>query len=522
MTTVEVHAERQGLVGARDIGRDPVAVEMEEQKVGPKKNRDNLDRGGVRHIETKGNDPLFVMMALGLQVVFLVLFAIGGEYRRERDIYSHTRESDFSLFIDIHTMMLVGFGFLMAFLRRYSFGSVAFTFLLCAVCIQWQLIMYGLICQGWSTSPEGERLGWGHNIHKYSLSLWSLVEADFGTIAVIVSLGAVLGRTSPSQLLFMAFLEIPLYCINFYIVMHYLKVTDTGGTITIFIFGCYFGLAASAMLGRPRDITDNKSMYHSDMFAMIGTLFLWVYWPSFNAYRAYNVTTDPYSSGNEALIRDSDRTRCYINTVIALCASTLAAFAFSKLLRRGKFEMLHIQNATLAGGVAIGACADLYTHPAGAMAIGFCAGLLSILGYVMQSRWLKAGVFDTCGVHNLYGLPGLLGAIAATIAVGSYYNRDRFHRHPERQAGYQIAGLFVTLGIALIGGAVTGLVMKMLPSPVFLYSDADDFIVPGVAVPDFFRGTIRGRKDHVHVADRKDPIHVIDEGHRDRVHHVAH
>jgi hypothetical protein len=33
----EIHAERQGLVGARDVGRDPAVVEMEEQKVGQKK-----------------------------------------------------------------------------------------------------------------------------------------------------------------------------------------------------------------------------------------------------------------------------------------------------------------------------------------------------------------------------------------------------------------------------------------------------------------------------------------------------
>jgi len=345
------------------------------------------------------------------------------------------------------------------------------------------------------------------------LSLWSLVEADFGTIAVIVSLGAVLGRTSPSQILLLAFFEIPLYCINYYIVFHYLDITDTGGTITIFVFGAFFGLAASMLLGRPRDVTDNKSMYHSDMFAMIGTLFLWVYWPSFNAYRAFYPVLQV--SSHRGLMHDSDRSRCFINTVLALCASTLAAFAFSKMLRRGKFEMIHIQNATLAGGVAIGACADLYTHPAGAIGIGFVAGVLSTVAYSYLQT--KMGMTDTCGVLNLYGLPGILGAVASAITVGSYVNRGRFERSMHRQAGFQIAGLVVTLGIALAGGAVTGLLMKMLPSPVFLYSDADDFIVPGVAVADFFRGTIRGRKSLIDrkEVDRKDPI-IVDEGRQAR------
>jgi len=60
-----------------------------------------------------------------------------------------------------------------------------------------------------------------------------------------------------------------------------LGITDVGGSISIHVFGCYFGLAVSAMLGKPSSTKDNKSMYHSDLFSMIGTLFLWLYWPSF-------------------------------------------------------------------------------------------------------------------------------------------------------------------------------------------------------------------------------------------------
>ena len=42
---------------------------------------------------------------------------------------------------------------------------------------------------------------------------------------------------------------------------------------------------------------------------------------------------------------------------------------------------VHVQNATLAGGVAVGTVADLMILPAGAAGVGICAGLLSSIGF---------------------------------------------------------------------------------------------------------------------------------------------
>jgi len=54
--------------------------------------------------------------------------------------------------------------------------------------------------------------------------------------------------------------------------------------------------------------------------------------------------------------------RVVINTVVALCGSGLCSFALSMFMR-GKFSMEDIQNATLAGGVAVGSSSDLVTGP---------------------------------------------------------------------------------------------------------------------------------------------------------------
>ena len=78
-------------------------------------------------------------------------------------------------------------------------------------------------------------------------------------------------------------------------------------------FGAYFGLAVSLM-SRKRKMEKSEhlegSVYHSDIFAMIGTIILWVYWPSFNGVLA----------SGDALHR------AYINTYLSLLGSTMATF----------------------------------------------------------------------------------------------------------------------------------------------------------------------------------------------------
>lgn len=65
-----------------------------------------------------------------------------------------------------------------------------------------------------------------------------------------------------------------------------------------------------------------------------------------------------------------------MNTVLSLCACVLSTLAASFMVGNGKIDMVHIQNSTLAGGVAVGAAADLYLHPSGAMAVGVLAAVI--------------------------------------------------------------------------------------------------------------------------------------------------
>lgn len=48
---------------------------------------------------------------------------------------------------------------------------------------------------------------------------------------------------------------------------------------------------------------------------------------------------------------------------------------------REKFSMEDILNATLAGGVIIGAPCGIFTNPAAALCIGLFGGIVSTLGF---------------------------------------------------------------------------------------------------------------------------------------------
>lgn len=46
-----------------------------------------------------------------------------------------------------------------------------------------------------------------------------------------------------------------------------------------------------------------------------------------------------------------------------------------------KLDMVHVQNSTLAGGVAVGSVCNMLIGPHGALLIGLIAGVVSVLGY---------------------------------------------------------------------------------------------------------------------------------------------
>lgn len=363
----------------------------------------------------------------------------------------------YPMFQDVHVMIFVGFGFLMTFMQRYSFSAVGFNFFIAALTIQYAILINGFF-----------RCFFAGTWDTITVSLTTLIEADFACGAILISFGALIGKASMEQLVVMVLFELVFYAINERVGADYYLASDMGGSIFVHIFGAYFGLAVSLVLSKQSKLKANESnfgsRYTSDIFAMIGTLFLWMYWPSFNG----------------ALAEGASQHRVVVNTVLSLTNSCVAGFLLSKLLRPGhKLDMVDIQNATLAGGVAMGSASDFVVGVSGALVTGFIAGGLSVVGYVYVTPFLerKIGLHDTCGVHNLHGMPGVLGGLISGIAT-LFASNERWHMDIGTifqnvdnghsvfyQSGMQFMAVGTTLVIAIVGGLVTGTVLTQFRNP---------------------------------------------------------
>jgi len=340
--------------------------------------------------------------------------------------------------IHIMAMLLVGFGFLMVFVKKYGRSAITATYLLVSVTIPLYFLKDSLGVFG----------GVSSDIDK-------LILAEFAAASLLICAGAVLGRLKMNQYLLLGLLFVPFYAFNEWLLLdgglgliNKGSFVDTGGSIVIHAFGALFGIGVAISMTTKKEYeTPIETDSVSDRFSLLGSMILWIFWPSFCA----------------ALVIPSKIPMTVVNVIIALCGSTLATY-FVSLKLRGKVSIADIANAALAGGVAIGSTCDKVS-PVYAFIIGILAGTISTVGFALiQERFQKAiKKTDTCGVLHLHGLPGLFGGFAALIAVN---NIDK---------GSQIKGIFITIILAILSGLIVGKILSFIGRRAEPYTDAEEF-----------------------------------------------
>ncbi len=375
--------------------------------------------------------------------ILMTLFA-GGAWAAPVDGYRTIADlvdvQKYNRAIHIMAMLLVGFGFLMVFVKRYGHSAVTATYLLVSL----GLPLYFL----------KDKLG---ILGAPNVDIDSMILAEFAAASLLICAGAVLGRLKMMQYLLLALLFVPCYAVNEWILQRgglgllpAGAFTDTGGSVVIHAFGAFFGLGAIFFLTSAKEFaTPIEAGPTTDRFSMVGSMILWVFWPSFCA----------------ALVAPADVPRTAVNVILALCASTLSTYLASVGLRK-KIAIADIANAALAGGVAIGSTCDKVI-PAAAFGVGVLAGVVSTFGFAILQPRLQAVTrkIDTCGVLYLHGLPGLFGGIVAVFAVTGI----------DKVA--QVKGIVIAVVLALASGLLAGWTISLTGRRIDPYLDKEEFMM---------------------------------------------
>lgn len=336
--------------------------------------------------------------------------------------------------IHILAMLLLGFGFLMVFLRGHEFTTLTATFLAVSIAVPVYLLVKSFLPGEFEV-----------------MNISGFLYAEFAAASLLICMGAVLGRLKMDQYFVLSILFTVAYIFNEWLLLEsglFEGFLDTGGSVAIHAFGAYFGLGVVATTAKKfQDKPGPKTNKVSNEFCLLGSMVLWLFWPSFTS----------------AVVAPELGYSTVLNTVLALCGSTLATYVFSKLIR-GKIEVEDIANAALAGGVCIGSTCST-ANPGFAMVIGICAGTLSTLGFsIIAPKVCKLirGT-DTCGVHNLHGMPGLLGGLFGIAITGN--------------VGVQVGAAVATVVVGLVLGRVCGAILGLFGTKEVPYSDEGDFLL---------------------------------------------
>lgn len=337
----------------------------------------------------------------------------------------------YPLFQDIHVMIFVGFGFLLCSFHKFRLTSLVNCFWVAALAVQY----YFLWNQLWVGAFKKDFA------KTFNITQDKLILGEVSAGAILIAVCAIIGKVNSLQLLIITIIGSALYTLNEEIVIVQLKARDVGGAMIIHAFGAFFGVGITSVLRYPKSL-DNKNLHESQdslSLAMVGTLFLWCFWPSFNAALAVTPEEIHFS---------------ILNTYFSIIGSVMAAFVTSLLFGNGKIVMGQILNATLAGGVIMGSCADILHDVWVAYLCGFLVGIISTMLFVyIPSFFNRFKIHDVAGVYNLHGVPGLLSGFISAIIRQKYI---------DDKGWVQAVSTVISLGIGLGGGLIAGVIVRGL------------------------------------------------------------
>ena len=365
----------------------------------------------------------------------------------------------FDISINILIFVIVGFGFKYMYLKYLHLTSLCMIFVVATLSFQF----YVLCSEIW------EKIWVGTWKTATILTYKNLISEMKCSSAIIISLGALIVQIDHFQIIVVCLIEALIFSANEAIIFRQFGMRDSGGASYIHIFGAYFGVSASILYSKSKNHFSSlqySSSTSSGVLSFLGALFIWIFFPSFNSVNPNHLYQAKITYNNMFL--------SIINTYYSLIASTITSFIFTLILNRGKINYIHILNASISGGTIIAACSDMLTLPFIALLLGSISSVLSILFYEFGGALLrKCNISDTMNILSFHGINGILSVIASMITL-KYFPVNTFEdgitiyndfyvydRSVSAQIKYQAFGGLCSLGCGILGGLLSGLLLKL-------------------------------------------------------------
>uniref|UniRef100_A0A3Q4MLF3 Rh blood group, D antigen n=1 Tax=Neolamprologus brichardi TaxID=32507 RepID=A0A3Q4MLF3_NEOBR len=197
------------------------------------------------------------------------------------------------------------------------------------------------------------------------------------------------------------------FILNKWLLQFLLNTRPLISIMMLHIFGSLFGLMLTGTLyrkGSEQRFEKEKFDTKMGLFSMLGTVFLWMFWPSFNS-----VLVEDRTPGRKL--------EAVCSTYLALAVSAVTAAAVSVLSNpKGKLNLIHM-----------------------------------LLAFQCH---------DTCAVLSSHALPGLLGWIAQLVLQ---IKDSDDHTVAIRFAVFHICSLLITIALSVTLGILTGMLKFWRP-----------------------------------------------------------
>lgn len=83
----------------------------------------------------------FAVLLVALEVIIITLYGVFVRIEKPEEISNDLNSNRYPAFQDVNVMMLIGFGFLMAFSKSFSWSAISYTFFMNALLVQLYILL---------------------------------------------------------------------------------------------------------------------------------------------------------------------------------------------------------------------------------------------------------------------------------------------------------------------------------------------------------------------------------------------